>query len=216
MKSQSPLIKICGITRLDDAREAVELGVDLLGFVCWPDSPRYIEPPRIREILRSLPRPVAAVGVFVNQDGREIRTIAELAPFSLVQLHGDEPQDSWSAAGIPVIKAVGVGRRFDLRALDDWPPSVTPLLDAHDPVHRGGTGKVIDWTVAKRVARSRPIVLSGGLNPGNVADAIAIVRPWAVDVSSGVEVGPGVKDVRLMRAFVEAVRGRAAESGSVT
>jgi phosphoribosylanthranilate isomerase len=206
MRVARPRIKICGITRYEDAHAAAELGVEMLGFVCWPQSPRYLDPIRIRAIVRELPRTVAAVGVFVDQPLDEIAGVVESAGLGVVQLHGSEPESMWQLIGSPVIKAVGVTGRHDVRAMLDWPASVTPLLDAHDPVRKGGTGRVIDWGVAELAAKARPIVLSGGLTPDNVAHAIRTVRPWAVDVSSGVEHAPGVKDMRLMRAFVAAVR----------
>lgn len=209
MRMDSPLIKICGLTRLDDALAAVDLGVAMLGFVFWRQSPRWVEPVRVREIVKRLPRSTKAIGVFVNEASAVIDRIAETAGIHVVQLHGDEPELSWGRAGRPVIKAVGVRPDFDWRIIASWPAGVTPLLDADDPVRRGGTGRRVDWALAVEAARARPIILSGGLRPENVREAIAVVRPWAVDVSSGVESAPGQKDVTLMRAFVAAVRGDA-------
>ncbi len=209
-----PRIKICGITRIEDARAAVELGVEMLGFVCWPGSPRFVEPAAVKAIVSGLPASVATVGVFVDQTVDSIVSICSATGLSVVQLHGNEPRSEWGRIGRPVIKAVGVTERLDVRELSTWPDEVTPLLDASDPVRRGGTGRVVDWGIAGAASLMRPIVLSGGLAPDNVARAVATVRPWAVDVSSGVEQSPGVKDARLLRAFVEAARGRCEVDGA--
>ncbi len=208
MSGRTVRIKMCGITRSEDARLAVQLGVEMLGFVCWPQSPRFITPERIRDIVDGLPASIATVGVFVDQPVEAITHTCSLGGLSVVQLHGNEPESEWSRVGLPVIKAIGVTGELDVRRLTQWPDEVTPLLDASDPIRRGGTGRVIDWRIAAQAASMRPILLSGGLTPLNVAEAVATVRPWAVDVSSGIELKPGVKDARLMRAFVEAAGGR--------
>ena len=145
-------------------------------------------------------------GVFVDQSLQEIASIVEEAGLGVVQLHGDEPVEMWEQIEWPVIKAVAVTGAFDAESLADWPVGVTPLLDAHDPARKGGTGRVIDWERAHAAARVRRIVLSGGLNPANVRSAIQKVRPWAVDAASGVEQHRGIKDRGLMQAFVEEVR----------
>ncbi len=157
-------IKICGITRLDDALLAAGLGVDALGFVFWPRSPRFLPPRRAAAIAAALPPFVTTVGVFVNQPLDEIRAIAAEVGLSAVQLHGDEPASMWTRVPGRCIKAVGAGAGFDAEAIAAWPPMVWPLLDAHDPVRRGGTGRTIDWDAAARAARTRRIILAGGLD----------------------------------------------------
>ena len=198
-------IKVCGVARLDDALRAVELGVDALGFVFWPGSPRCVSLRQAAQIAAALPPFVATVGVFVNQRLEEIRTVAAGVGLSAIQLHGDEAPAAWGRVPGRCIRAVGVGAGFDAAAVAAWPPEVWPLLDAHDPARRGGTGLVVDWDVAAELSRSRRIILAGGLDASNVRDAVARVRPFAVDVSSGVEREPGVKDPDRLRAFVESV-----------
>jgi phosphoribosylanthranilate isomerase len=199
-------IKVCGITRLDDALCAAEVGVDALGFVFWPASPRYLPPREAAAIASALPPFVATVGVFVNQSLDEIRMIAAGVGLSAIQLHGDEPRGMWTSVPGRCIRAIGVdGAGFDPEALAAFPPSVWPLLDARDPARRGGTGRAVDWDLAARAARTRRIILAGGLDPSNIRHAISQVRPFAVDVSSGVEREPGIKDTDRLRRFVEGV-----------
>jgi phosphoribosylanthranilate isomerase len=198
-------IKVCGITRLEDARCAVDLGVDALGFVFWPGSPRCVSPGQAAHIATALPPFVASVGVFVNQPLEEIRMIAAAVGLTAIQLHGDEDPGTWLGVPGRCIKAAGVGGGFDAAWVAAWPPEVWPLLDAHDPARRGGTGRAADWDVAARVARARRVILAGGLDASNVRGAMARVRPFAVDVSSGVEREPGIKDPDRLRAFVESV-----------
>jgi phosphoribosylanthranilate isomerase len=198
-------VKVCGITRLEDALLAAELGASAIGFVFWPDSPRYIDPDRASTIARALPAPVSAVGVFVNQPIEEVQRVAHRVPLTAVQLHGDEPMAYARRILRPVIRAVAVDERFAAESLDSIPPEITVLLDAHDPLRRGGTGRTIDWSAASAAAARRPLFLSGGLNPANVIDAITSVRPYGVDLSSGVESSPGVKDPARLRALFEAI-----------
>jgi phosphoribosylanthranilate isomerase len=199
-------VKVCGIRRRVDALLAVELGAAALGFVFWPRSPRAVTPDEVRAITEGLPAFVTRVGVFVNQSPAEVFETAARAGVNSVQLHGDEDAIEFGPAPVPLIKALAVGRGFSLSAVEDLPSQVTVLLDAHDPIRRGGTGRVIEWTVAAAAARVRPVILSGGLNPENVKDAAAAVRPYAVDVSSGVEAAPGIKDENKMRAFFAALQ----------
>jgi phosphoribosylanthranilate isomerase len=198
-------VKVCGITRLEDALLAADLGADAIGFVCWPESPRFVDPDTIRAIVRALPPLVATVGVFVDQDVASVRDTVQRAGILAVQLHGHERPEEWVPFDRPLLKAIGVGRSFRLAMLDAWPASITVLLDAADGRHRGGTGRTIDWDVARAAASIRRIVLAGGLRPENVGDAIRRVRPFGVDVSSGVEIRPGVKDAGRLRAFMDAV-----------
>ncbi len=199
-------VKVCGVTRLEDARLACELGASALGFVFWPESPRFIEPDRARAITDELEPFVATVGLFVDQSVDEIERVAAIARLSVIQLHGSESRAHFDAMTRPVIKSVAVDPSVDLRAIDEIPVHVTVLLDVLDPVRRGGSGRTIDWSIAQRVAARRPSVLAGGLRADNVGAAIGQVKPAAVDVSSGVESSPGIKDPGKLQAFFEAVR----------
>jgi phosphoribosylanthranilate isomerase len=202
-------IKICGLRRLADARLAADLGADAVGFVFWPDSPRFIDPYRALKIVPELPPFVATVGVFVDQPREYVDGVAQLLNLSAIQLHGHESVSEYIDRR--VIKSVAVtGSMSPSSAFADVPPRATVLLDAHDPHRRGGTGRTIDWRWAAEAARLRPIILSGGLTAENVAAAIEAVRPYAIDVSSGVERAPGVKDAARMRAFFDAVRAAGA------
>jgi phosphoribosylanthranilate isomerase len=196
--------KVCGMTRAADAVHAVQHGATAVGFVFWPESPRYVAPARAAEIIRELPPGIAAVGVFVNETSEEIRRIAALTGITAVQLHGDEPPAFAAALLLPVWRAMPLARAG--AELSGWPETTTILLDAHDPVRRGGTGRRIDWSGAAAVAARRRVVLAGGLTPENVADAIAVVRPFGVDVSSGVETAPGVKDPDKVARFLDRAR----------
>lgn len=198
-------VKVCGITRLEDAMLAAELGAAALGFVFWPQSPRFVDPEIAASIVRALPRAITAVGVFVDQPMDDVQRLAQAVGLSAVQLHGHESLDYAARLMQPVIKAVAVDERFAAESLDELPLEITVLLDAHDPVRRGGTGRTIDWRAAAYAAARRPIFLSGGLTPSNVADAIARVRPYGVDLSSGVESSPGIKDPVKLRALFAAV-----------
>jgi phosphoribosylanthranilate isomerase len=198
-------VKICGITRLEDAEAAVACGAHAIGFVFWPASPRAIQLERAQAIVRALPPLVTPVGVFVNQPAEYVDRVADLVGLRAVQLHGDENADYAAALSRPVLKAL----TLDMAGGPDaalWPPSTLVLLDAHDPVRRGGTGQTIDWQAAAAVAASRRIVLAGGLTPDNVSTAISAVRPFGIDVSSGVEQSPGIKDRGRLRSLFEAIR----------
>ncbi len=198
----TPLVKICGIRRVQDALLAAELGAAAVGFVFWPGSPRFIDPYRARTIVAALPPLVTAVGVFVDQPEEYVGGVASLVRLGAVQLHGSEPIESYATLPYRVIKTVPVGAAFDPAAAAVVPKHVTVLLDAHDPVRRGGTGKTLDWAAAAAVARTRRTILSGGLSAANVRQAIRAVSPYALDVSSSVESSPGVKDpARLQELF---------------
>jgi phosphoribosylanthranilate isomerase len=206
-------VKICGITRPEDAMLAAELGADALGFVFWPGSRRFISPSAAEEIVSALPPSVVAVGVFVDQPAEHVSTVARTVGLGAVQLHGSESVESWARLSIPVIKAVGAGARFSAPTLASWPPGVMVLFDADDPVRHGGTGVMANWAAAAQIAGTRRIILAGGLAPDTVAEAIRVVRPFGVDVSTGVESRPGVKDSGRLRGFLEAARAAAAEVG---
>jgi phosphoribosylanthranilate isomerase len=195
-------VKICGITRAADADAAVELGAGAIGFVFWPGSPRFIDPYRARAIARSLPPFVTPVGVFVNQPAEYVNGVASLIRLGAVQLHGDEDRAFLAQVACPVVKALSAA---GIASAADWPAPVMILVDAHDPVRRGGTGAVADWTQAAALARQRRVMLAGGLTPENIADAVAQVRPFGVDVSSGVESAPGIKDRGRMKALFDAL-----------
>ena len=203
------LVKICGITRREDAEAAVSAGADAIGFVFWPKSPRAIDPYRARAIAAALPPFVTTVGVFVDQPAEYVNGVAGLARLGAVQLHGEEPPDYVAAMTRPVVKAVALRNGLEPAAiaLEQWPSRVVVLLDVHDPERRGGTGRTVDWSVAAAIARRRPVVLAGGLTAENVSEAIARVRPFGIDVSSGVEAAPGIKDHGRIKALFEAVHG---------
>jgi len=199
------MVKICGITRREDAMAAVDAGARAIGFVFWPDSPRFIDPHRARTIAAALPPFVTAVGVFVNQPVDYVRGVTSLVRLGVVQLHGDESPDYAARLAAPVLKAISVGEGE--RRDEGWPEQTTFLLDVHDPVQRGGTGRTIDWAAAAAVASRRRVILAGGLNPDNAAAAVSLVRPYGIDVSSGVERAPGIKDHQRLRALFEALHG---------
>jgi len=200
------VVKICGITRLEDAEAAVDAGASALGFVFWPKSPRFVDPYRARGIVLSLPPFVTPVGLFVNQPAEYINGVASLVRLGAVQLHGDETPEDAEAITRPIIKAITTTEDTG-DTESHWPSRITLLVDAHDPDRRGGTGKTVDWNAAATVAKKRRTILAGGLTPENVADAIARVQPFGVDVSSGVEQSPGIKDRARLRAFFESVHG---------
>ena len=197
-------VKVCGITRVEDAVAALAAGATTLGFVFWPESPRAVTPDQAAAIIAALPYGTGAVGVFVNQPADQINGTVRRAGLTGIQLHGDETPAILSSLRRPVLKAVSLAA-VDA-AVTDWPESVLLLVDAYDPERRGGTGNRVDWEAAAAVAKRRRLVLAGGLRPENVREAIATVRPFGVDVSSGVEDAPGVKSVIKLTSFCEAVR----------
>jgi phosphoribosylanthranilate isomerase len=205
MTATGPAVKVCGIRRAEDARLAVELGASAIGFIFWPGSPRFVDPGTAAAVAGALPGHVLRIGVFVDQAPDYVTDVVARVPLSAVQLHGSESAESYATVGAPLIKAVPVSEPFDATVIDTLHPDVTLLLDAHDPIRHGGTGRTIDWTIAAAMAARRPTILSGGLNAGNVAGAVARVRPYMVDVSSGVESAPGVKDPVKLRAFFDAL-----------
>jgi phosphoribosylanthranilate isomerase len=197
-------LKVCGITRLTDALHAADQGATALGFVFWPRSPRFVPPDRAAEIIRELPGTMMTVGVFVNESIDGIRQTVARTGITAVQLHGDEPPAYADAISYPLLRSATVEDADQTAA--DWPAGTTLLLDADDRARRGGTGRTVDWTGAAQVASARRVVLAGGLTPANVAEAIAIVRPYGVDVSSGVEEAPGVKDLKKVTAFLASAK----------
>ncbi|RLL53557.1 phosphoribosylanthranilate isomerase [Mariprofundus sp. EBB-1] len=197
-------IKICGITRLEDALKAAELGVDAVGFVFYDKSPRYIDPQKAASIIRQLPPFVSAVGLFVNPTQAYIAEVLQSVPLGVIQLHGDESPDFCSAQRRRVMKAVPVSDAGDLKQAARFNCPV--LLDAKAPAGvYGGTGKSFDWALLQSFEHDFPLTLAGGLNVENVEEAMSIRQWFALDVSSGVESSPGIKDAEKMRAFVGAV-----------
>jgi len=198
-------IKICGITNLDDARCAVAAGADALGFVFYAKSPRYMTAKAAGDIVAALPPFVTTVGLFVNMAGSEILQTMKTARLNVVQLHGDELPDDCMIPGYPVVKAVRVKSTDSLNGIDRYQVSAL-LLDAWNDDHYGGTGEKFEWQLAKTLTADRPVILAGGLNPDNVATAIITVNPYAVDVSSGIEISPGKKDHDKIYQFIQQVR----------
>ena len=191
-------VKFCGMTRPADVARACELGVSAVGFVLWPQSPRFVPADKLAALVRGLPAHVTAVGVLVEPSADDIAQALD-AGVNVVQVHGTMQgvarAETWIAAHLDA----------DISAIPD---TNTVVLDAHDPVRHGGTGRTIDWRRAATVAARRRVLLAGGLTPENVSTAIREVRPYGVDVASGIEDAPGIKSARAMEAFVAAVRER--------
>jgi phosphoribosylanthranilate isomerase len=201
-------IKICGVTNANDARACVELGADVIGFNFYRKSPRYIEPASVRPIVDVLPTRTCAVGVFVDADTAKIRRLAKTAGLRCVQLHGQITPESCNelAREFRVIRALSTDTQFEPEETAAF-PNCDVLIDAYHPELRGGTGQTCDWSAARAAMRyTRFLFLSGGLDAQNVGRAIAAVTPHAVDVCSGIESAPGVKDHRALEQFISAVR----------
>ncbi len=203
----NPIVKICGITRIEDALFAQELGASAIGFVMYPKSPRYIAPDDAARISDRLKPYIVRVGVFVDEAPGVVMDAVGKAGLTAVQLHGSEDAAYIRGLGnIRVIKAFRVGSDFDESMLDGMNAGAF-LLDAWSPDMHGGTGATFDWSIAVALARKHRIMLAGGLRPSNIRSAVETVRPWGVDVSSGVESDPGVKDHEKMRALFHALEG---------
>ena len=198
-------VKICGITNLDDALCAVGNGADALGFNFYKKSPRYVAPGKAGEIIADLPPFVTPVGVFVNASEVHIDVVVKLAGLRAIQLHGDEPPEACLGHSVPVIRVLRVGQDFDAETMRSYLVD-TFLLDTAKTGSYGGTGKTFDWSRAKEAKAFGRIILAGGLNPDNVAEAIDEVAPYAVDTSSGVEIEPGKKDHEKVRKFLEVAK----------
>ncbi|MCL4490730.1 MAG: phosphoribosylanthranilate isomerase [Nitrospirae bacterium] len=198
-------VKICGITNIEDALAAVDYGADALGFIFFEKSPRYVTAERAREIISYLPPFITTIGVFVNEEQARMKEIMEFAGVNILQLHGDEPSETctvWHR----VIKALRVRHFTDLKPLEAFRVS-SFLLDTYSPEQFGGTGQIFNWDIAVEAKRFGRIILSGGLNPDNVEKAIKWVRPYAVDICSGIEEEKGKKDLKKMRLFIERAKG---------
>ena len=211
-------IKICGITRIADARDAAAAGADAIGLVFWPGTPRVVAPARAREIVAALPAYVSVVALFVDPTADEVRATLDAVPIDLLQFHGREPPEFCRAFGRRYVKAIAVKDDVDLlESSSSYGDAAGVLFDAfREGDLPGGTGRVFDWARLSSAVRSRigvPVILSGGLDPDNVARAVRAVLPWGVDVSSGVEERDargaprrGWKDAARIRAFVQGVR----------
>jgi len=199
-------IKICGFTRIEDVSNAVALGVDALGFVFVESSPRCVKIDQVKELIQHLPPFVQTVGLFMSQTEQEIREVLHEIPLNLLQFHGDETPEFCEQFKMPYIKAIPMGGGVDpLDYAAQHAESIGFLLDSHALGESGGSGDIFDW---KNIPQGfdRPLILAGGLNIDNVCEAVRQVRPYAVDVSSGVEVAKGIKDQEKMAAFVRGVR----------
>lgn len=194
-------VKICGITTHDDAQLAVNSGADALGFVFYAPSPRNIFPEQARDIIRQLPPFIQTVGLFVNEELTRLNGIADACGLDIIQLHGEESPDYCTGVKRRVLKALRVRDETSLEPMAGYPDTMF-LLDAWSPDARGGTGQTFNWDIAAQVAKHTRIVLAGGLTTANIAAAISQVRPYAVDVSSGVESRPGIKDADAIREFI--------------
>lgn len=205
--SQPPLIKICGITRLGDAQAVLEAGADALGLVFTAQSGRRVELPVAAEIASAVQGRLCRVGLFVDSPAREVEAVLEKVSLDLLQFQGEEPASFCGRFGVPYMKAHRVGATLDIRALERAYPDACCLhLDAFVPGQPGGTGQRFDWRLWPEDATAR-LVLAGGLTPENVGEAVRSIRPYAVDVSGGVEAGVrGIKDPEMIRRFVAAVR----------
>jgi len=215
MKDSHTKVKICGITRLEDALCAAACGADAVGFIFHPESPRYITPERVRAIVTRLPRGIATVGVFVNHKREEVEQTAEVCGLDLIQLHGDEsPAYCRQFPPERVIKAVSPGTPEEVRALGAYEVRAF-LVDARDTGRYGGTGKRSDWELAIKIRKAHPLILAGGLDPGNIKEALAAVAPHAVDINSGCELAPGIKNHDRMRRIIEIIRAAGAPGPNV-
>ena len=195
-------VKICGFTRVEDVLAAIDLGVDYLGFNFFAGSPRFLAEEKAREIFAEIPPTIPKVGVFVNEDLQRVLDLAIDLPLDFLQFHGDEAAEELNTLARPWFKALRIQGKSDLEKIPLY-HSECVLLDAYDPQSYGGTGQRLDWELVKEAkSYNKKIILAGGLNPSNIAAAIEAVEPFAVDVASGVESEPGIKDVTLMERFI--------------
>ena len=200
-------IKICGITNKSDAIAAAGLGIDMMGFVFYNGSKRYVEPKIARDIANELPPYMVKVGVFVDEGKEKVSEIAQTCLLDMLQFHGDESPEYCAnfKESYKIIKAFRIKDKGSLKGINDYNADFY-MLDAYSSKEKGGTGEKFDWKIIENFEFLKPIILSGGLAPDNVRDAIEKLSPYGVDVSSGVEISPGKKDVNLMKKFVENVR----------
>lgn len=202
-------VKICGITNAEDAKAAVDAGADAIGFVLYRKSPRFVEAELVKRIVAGLPPFVSPVGVFVNEDMKKVRDLMDSCGLALAQLHGDENAAYCEALGRPVLKGIRLRDRSTLLALAEYSGRALVrgfVVDAFSEETYGGTGQVADWTLAAEAAQAAKVLLAGGLTPENVGKAIEQVKPYGVDVSSGVEASSGKKDHAKIQAFIRSVK----------
>jgi len=198
-------VKICGITRVEDALNAVENGADAIGLVFYEPSPRYVSIGQAMEIANIIPAFVSVVGLFVNAEASFVNTVISQVKLDLLQFHGDESPEECASYGLPFIKAIRVKSDTNLvQCAKDFSASKALLLDTHAEGVAGGTGQAFDWNLIP-AGLTKPVILAGGLNVQNVAQAIKQVRPYAVDVSGGVEISKGIKDAAKIAAFMQQV-----------
>lgn len=202
-------VKICGITSYDDASAAVEAGADALGFVFYDKSPRFINPVRAAGIISKLPPFIQTVGLFVNEETEQVNWTADYCGLDIVQLHGDETPEDCLELKRRVIKAFRIEKIISIDPLEKYQDYQVSgyLLDAWSPDAYGGTGRTFNWELAQSAKQYGPVILAGGLTPENVAEAIRVVNPYGVDVSSGVESALGKKDAEKVREFIRAAKG---------
>ncbi len=200
-KAFSMKIKICGLTNVEQALECVKLGANWIGLNCWSGSSRYISPELVRDITSALPQSVTKVGVFVNETIENLHEIMSTTGLDFAQLHGDETVEYTAQLQIPWFKAFRISPDFELNQIDEFQQEFF-LMDAYSKTNYGGTGETIDWDLAQKAAEKGKFILAGGLQPDNVAQAIQKVRPWGVDVCSGVESSPGIKDMKKVKTFI--------------
>jgi len=199
-------IKICGLTRPEDVIFLSNLSVDFAGFIFVPGTPRFVEPEKAAELIRLLPDRIQPVGVFLDEEPDIVRETVEICGLKILQFHGDETSEYCEQFHRPYFKVIRVDGRLDGKISGGYCPRAF-LLDTFVKGAAGGTGKTFDWTVARRVVESGlSVILAGGLNPDNISRAVGEVQPWGVDVSSGVEVSPGVKDREKVKRFLEGVK----------
>lgn len=199
-------IKICGITRYEDAKVAVSLGVDALGFIFYPKSPRCVTPEQALAIIRQLPTFVNRVGVFVDEDPSTIANVARFAQLDTIQLHGKETPEQCRAVPFPVIKAFAVSPESDITVMEQYDVAAYLLDTWHADLH-GGSGMTFDWSIARRACTGYSnVILAGGLGPTNIEEALDVVGPFGVDLNSGVEIRPGIKNPHKMRDAVTIIK----------
>ena len=212
-------VKICGITNLDDALVAVRAGAEALGFVFHRDSPRYVESEMVRQIILQLPPLVLTVGVFVNAEQKVVRDLMDRCGLALAQLHGDETAIYCETLGRPTLKAIRLRSRSDFLAISELFGRAQVrgiLVDGFSEQAHGGTGSLADWELAAEAAKVGPVLLAGGLTTENINEAIRKVRPYGVDVSSGVESSPGKKNAAKVQAFISSAKLASKDSGIYT
>lgn len=208
-------IKICGITNREDAAFVAQCGADAIGFIFHPQSPRYMTPETVKQIIRKLPDDITTVGVFVDLNPLQVKDIVAFCRLDMVQLHGDESPAY--CEGFPksqVIKACALKEEADVEQLGAYPVRAI-LVDAYDPVRHGGTGERADWTLAVKVKETHPLILAGGLSLANIEEAIKHCSPHAVDINSGVESSPGHKDHKKVKEIIELVRELGGEEARI-